>query len=77
MAVSPSSLLKRSGDSGRSALQQFADVDLLKLFIFEVFPPDTVVAIPIEQLEGVCVYITLQDCPFHYVVVQPNHFEQL
>jgi hypothetical protein len=77
MAASPSSLLKRCGISGRHVLQQFADADLLGSFVFEVFPPDTVVAVPIEQLQGVCVYMQMQNRPINYVTLQPNHFEHL
>lgn len=77
MVASPSSLIRRCGTPGRRILQQFADADLLGTFIFEVLPPDTVAAVPIEQLQGVCVYVTLQDRPFDYVIMQPNHFEHL
>ena len=61
MVASPSSLLKRFGVSGRNVLQQFSDADLLGSFVFEVFPTDTIVAVPIEQLQGVCVYVTIRD----------------
>ena len=71
-----SSVLKRSGASGRRVLQQFADVDLLGSFVFEVYPSDTTVAIPAELLEDMCVYITVRNCPIH-VTVQPIHFKQL
>ena len=77
MTASPSSLLKHFGISGRRVLQQFADADLLGSFVFEVFPSDTIVAVPVDQLQGVCVYVTMGDHPFNYVILQPNHFEHL
>ena len=73
MVASPSSLLKRFGVSGRRVLQQFSDADLLESFVFGC----SIVAVPIEQLQGVCVYVTIRDRPFNYAIVQPNHFEHL
>ena len=69
------SVLKHCSVSGRCVLQQLADADNLGSFIFEVFPSDTVVAVPIEQLQGLCVYVTMQDCSFNYAITLPNHFD--
>ena len=73
--VTESSLLKRFGLPGRDVLQQYAQVDLLSSFIHEVSQPGTTIAIPIEQLKGLCVFIHLPHRSFDYVVLQPTSFE--
>ena len=75
LRVTESSLLKRFGLPGRDVLQQYAEVDLLSSFIHEVSQPSNTIAIPIEQLKGLCVFIHLPHRSFDYVVLQPNSFE--
>ena len=62
---------------GRQALQELAEVDLLSCFMHEVYPPSTTVAIPIDQLQSLCVCVILKDKLFNYVILQPNNFEHL
>ena len=72
-----STLLQRSGNPGRHILREYAKVDILSEFIIEVEPSDSqpIVAISIDCLSRVCVYIQIPDCDFDYVAIQPNNFE--
>ena len=73
--MSSSTFLRRAGNPGRRALQQYAEVDLLSSFMFEVYPPSTTLAIPIEQLQSRCVLVTNQGKNFDYIFLQPNNFQ--
>ncbi len=74
---SSSSLLQRAGNPGRQILKDYAEVDLLDSFVHEVkkYTKPAVVAVPLEDLGGVCVHVVIPNTNYDYVVQQPNCFE--
>ncbi len=74
-----SSLLQRAGNPGRECLREYAVVNITSSFIIEVETPstDAILAVPVELLHDVCVYVMLPGKNYAYIVRQPNNFEQL
>lgn len=52
-------------------------MDLTSSFIVEVEAPlpETILAVPVDSLDGVCVHVVLPSKDYGYVVRQPNNFE--
>ena len=56
--------------------------DVTSSFIVEILTPssdtaDTILAVPLDLLDGVFVHVVLPSKDFDYVVRQPNNFEHL
>ena len=68
------SILHTSGTPGRDTLSQYAEIDLLSSFIFQVskqFIP--VIAIPISGIT--CKFIKISCKTYDYIIKIPNNFE--
>ncbi len=71
--------LERASHPCRAVLEQYKEINLMSLFIYEIHPTDRgpIIVIPITEIIGKRVHLELKNKHFDYVLSMPNKFEHL
>lgn len=69
--------LKRVGHPCRTVLEEYKQIDLLSLFVYEIHAtdPGPTITIPIKNMKGKAVYLELHNNQFNYILSTPNKYE--